>query len=129
MTAGAGRDWRAKRRRAYRLGLKAETKVAWMLRLRGFLIVAARYKTPVGEIDLVARRGRLVVFVEVKARTAVGAEADVVTPAARRRIVSAADRFFARHPRLADHERRFDIALVAPWRLPRFLVDAFGAET
>ncbi len=129
MTAPAGMDGGERRRRAYRLGLDAETLVAWMLRLRGFRILAVRYRTPVGEVDLVARRGRLLLFVEVKARRSLEAGADAVPPGARRRILAAADQFVARHPRLAGHHRRFDIALVAPRRLPVFLTDAFDAGT
>jgi putative endonuclease len=59
---------REKRVRAYRSGLVAETLAALMLRLKGYAIVAQRYKTPVGEIDLVALKGRRLAFVEVKRR-------------------------------------------------------------
>src|SRR5512132_1023946 len=58
---------RAERQVAFRLGLSAETRAAAMLLAKGFRIVARRWRSPVGEIDLVARRGRLLVFVEVKA--------------------------------------------------------------
>lgn len=116
------------RRGAYRRGIRAETLVAWAFRLRGFLVVARRYKTPVGEIDLVVRRGRLVVFVEVKARSRLEDGAEAVTPAGRRRIVAAAGQFLARHPRLLEHATRFDVALVAPRRWPRIVAGAFDAD-
>jgi putative endonuclease len=102
--------------------------VAWALRLRGFTVIARRFRTRVGEIDLVARRGRLLVFVEVKARALHESGAEAVSPAARRRIAAAADRFVARHPRLGDLDRRFDVALVAPWRWPVIVPGAFYAD-
>ena len=119
---------RERYRLAYRRGISAETLVAWIMRLRGFLVVARRYRTPVGEIDLILRRGRLLVFVEVKARSAFETGAEAVTVASRRRIVAAAEQFVARHPRLWRHERRYDIALVARGRLPRFIANAFDAD-
>jgi putative endonuclease len=60
----------AKRRRAWRRGRLAESMAAFLLRLKGFRILARGYKVPVGEIDIIARRGRLIAFVEVKARAA-----------------------------------------------------------
>jgi putative endonuclease len=124
----AGSDRAGARRDAYRRGLRAETLVAWALRLRGFTVIARRFRTPVGEIDLVARRGRLLVFVEVKARVLHESGAEAVSPAARRRIAAAADRFVAGHPRLAGHDRRFDVALVAPRRWPVIVRGAFDAD-
>ena len=59
---------REKRVRAYRRGVFAETAAALMLRLKGYAIVARRYKTPVGEIDLVALKGKRLAFLEVKRR-------------------------------------------------------------
>jgi putative endonuclease len=116
------------RRRAYRLGLSAETLVAWHYRVRGFLVVARRFRSPVGEIDLVARRGRLLVFVEVKARSRPEDGLEAVNRAARRRIAAAAERFVARHPGLAGHDRRFDVAVVSPRRWPVIVADAFPAD-
>jgi putative endonuclease len=125
--SGRGRD-ADERRRAYRLGRIAETLVAWSFRIRGFVVIARRFRTPVGEIDLVARRGRLVVFVEVKARVRPEVGSEAVTPFARKRIVAAADRFVARHPGLAGHDRRFDVAVVSPWRWPAIVAGAFDAD-
>lgn len=121
-------DRAQKRRAAYRRGLSAETKAAWALRLRGYRILAVRYRTPAGEIDLVARRGRMLVFVEVKARSDEAAAIDAVSRRAAERIRRAADLWIARHPALADCERRFDIAVVAPMRWPRFLPGAFDGS-
>ena len=121
---GSGRD----RRAAYRRGLGAETRAAWWLRLKGYAILAARFKAAGGEIDLVARRGRLVAFVEVKARATREAALDAVGTGAARRIAAAAEWWIARHPAYADHDQRFDIVLVVPWRLPHHIEDAFRPE-
>lgn len=116
------------RRRAYRWGLSAETRAAWLLRLTGHRILARRFKLPIGEIDLIARRGRTVVFVEVKARDSREAAIEAITPKARRRILATADAWVARNPAFADHDRRFDLVLVLPGRLPEHLRDAFRAD-
>lgn len=116
------------RRLAYGLGLDAETRAAWLLRLKFHAILARRFRTPVGEIDLVARRGHTLVFVEVKARATADAALEAVTPAARRRILAAADRFVAAHPAYADYDRRFDLVLVVPGRWPHHRRDAFRVD-
>ena len=116
------------RRRAEALGLLAEGRVAWMLRLSFHRILARRFRCPAGEIDLIARRGRTVVFVEVKARATIEAAIEAVTPRARGRILMAADVFIARHPNLADHDRRFDIVAVIPGRWPAHVRDAFRGD-
>ena len=120
-----GRD---ERRRAEALGLSAETRAAWVLRLKLHSVLARRFRCAAGEIDIVARRGRTLVFVEVKARDTLEAAIDAVTPRARARILAAADAFVARHPAHADLDRRFDIVAVMPGRWPRHLVDAFRAD-
>ncbi len=104
------------RRRAETAGRRSERLAALVLRCKGFSIIASRYKAPVGEIDLIARRGGLVVFAEVKARGRLDDAASAVTPAARRRIGAAAAAFIARHPHLAQSDMRYDIIAVAGWR-------------
>lgn len=116
------------RRRAESLGLSAETRVAWALRLTAHRIVARRFRCASGEIDLVARRGRTLVFVEVKARDTLEAAIAAVTPRSRARILAAADAFVARHPAWADHDRRFDLVAVLPGRWPKRFPDAFRAD-
>jgi putative endonuclease len=114
-----------KRIRAYRHGLFAETAAALLLRLKGHRIVARRYKTPVGEIDLVALRGRRLAFVEVKQRRSLD-EAGWALPArARRRIVRAAQYWLSSHPDFAGHDIAFDVVLAAPWAWPRYIANAF----
>ena len=114
-----------KRVRAYRHGLFAEIVAALLLRLKGHRIIARRYKTPVGEIDLVALKGRRLAFVEVKRRKSL-AEAGWSLPSrARRRIVRAAQYWLAGHPDYAGHDLAFDVVLAAPWAMPRYIENAF----
>jgi putative endonuclease len=120
---------RPERQAAFRLGLSAETRAAALLLAKGYRIVARRWRSPVGEIDLVARRGRLVVFVEVKARARLDDAAEAVTPRQQRRITAAAQAWLANHDEDAGCELRFDAILVAPRRWPRHLVAAFEAES
>lgn len=114
-----------RRRRAYHRGLRAETVAAWLLRLKGYRILARRVETPAGEIDLVARRGRLVAIVEVKARTTLDMAAASVTPRQQRRIARAAEAWLARAPRYTGCDVRFDLIAIAPGRLPRHIADAW----
>lgn len=116
---------RNSRVRAYRSGVFAESLVALLLRLRGNRIVARRYKTPVGEIDLVALKGRRLAFVEVKRRKRFEDAAEALPTRARRRIVRAAQYFLAAHPSYNGHDTRFDVALTAPWSWPKYLENAF----
>jgi putative endonuclease len=116
---------REKRVRAYRSGLVAETLAALMLRLKGYAIVAQRYKTPVGEIDLVALKGRRLAFVEVKRRKTAEDAAWTVPARQRRRIVRAAQYRLAGQPDLAGHDIAFDVVLTAPFAWPRHIANAF----
>src|SRR5260221_9525361 len=117
-----------RRQRAEGRGRRAEAIAAWFLRLKFYRILARRYRTPVGEIDLIARRGRTIVFVEVKQRPSEAEGLDAVTPAASRRIARAADLWMAAHPAAADFDQRFDIVVAIPRRLPRHLTGVFGRD-
>jgi putative endonuclease len=119
--AGHGRD----RRAAYRHGHLAEAAAMLLLLAKGFRPVARRYKTPLGEIDLVVKRGRTIAFVEVKARASRDDALESVSLQSERRIVDAADLWLARHPAAADLDLRYDMVVVTPWRLPLHLPDAF----
>ncbi|HET9274108.1 MAG TPA: YraN family protein [Methyloceanibacter sp.] len=116
---------REKRVRAYRSGLVAETVPALMLRVKGYAIVAQRYKTPVGEIDLVAIKGKRLAFVEVKRRRTREDAAWTLPAKQRRRIVRAAQYWLAGHPNFAGHDIAFDVVLTAPWTWPRYIANAF----
>lgn len=117
-----------KRRDAERRGRRAETVAAWYLRLKGYRVLARRYKTPAGEIDLIVKRGRSVVFVEVKERPDEATAIEAVTPAARRRIARAAALWVSRHPAAASLDQRFDVVLACPGRLPRHLAAVFDSD-
>ena len=108
--------------------MSAEAKAAAFLMAKGFRIAARRWKSPAGEIDIVARRGNLLVFVEVKARDNLDDAAFAVTERQQRRICAAAEAWLAAHPDDAMREMRFDALLVAPRRLPRHIKAAFELE-
>jgi putative endonuclease len=117
---------RKTRVRAYRRGVFAETFAALMLRLKGYAIVARRYKTPVGEIDLVALKGKRLAFVELKRRKTVEDAAWTLPAKQRRRIVRAAQYWLAGHPNFSGHDIAFDVVLTAPWAWPRYIENAFS---
>ena len=119
----------AERQVAFRFGLSAESRAAAFLIAKGYRIAARRFKSPVGEIDIVARRRRSLVFVEVKARERLDDAAEAVTPRQRRRIIAAAEAWLARYPDDVTRAMRFDVVLVAPGRLPRHLPGAFDASS
>lgn len=121
----ATREPSARRRRAYGFGRWAESLAAWSLRLKGYSILARGFRVPVGEIDLIARRGRILALVEVKARAATADALDALRPRQRRRIARAAEAFLQRRPDLAHLDRRFDLIVIAPWRWPRHIADAW----
>ena len=112
---------------AFRTGISAESRAAALLVAKGFRILARRYRTPVGEIDIVARRRKLLVFVEVKARERFDDAAWSVTVRQRARIVAAADAWLAANSDRAIEDIRFDAVLVAPRRIPRHIPAAFDA--
>jgi putative endonuclease len=116
------------RRVAFRTGISAESRAAAFLIAKGFRILARRWKSPVGEIDIVARRRRLLVFVEVKARHDLDDAAWSVTERQRGRIVAAADAWLARYPDDRIRDIRFDAMLVAPGRIPHHIPAAFDAS-
>lgn len=106
------------RRAAERHGRRAEWLSVWLLRLKGYRILARHWRSPVGEIDIIARRGKILAFVEVKARRQVDVAAEALTPRQQRRIGRAARHFLAGRPALGLLDQRFDIILVVPRRLP-----------
>ena len=118
---------RPERQVAFRLGLSAESRAAAYLVAKGYRIVARRWKSSVGEIDIVARRRQLLVFVEVKARERLDDAAESVTPRQQRRIAAAAAVWLAERPDDAQCDIRFDAMLVSPGRLPRHIQAAFDA--
>jgi len=113
---------------AFRTGLSAESRAAAYLMAKGYRILAKRFRTPHGEIDLVAKRRNLIAFVEVKARASLDEAAYAVTPRQRARIIDAAQAWLVAHPEHAELELRFDAMLIAPRHLPRHVMAAFDAS-
>jgi putative endonuclease len=120
---------RPERQVAFRFGLSAESRGAGFLIAKGFRILARRWRSPVGEIDIVARRYHLLVFVEVKAREQLDDAAWSVTERQRARIVAAAEAWLARYPDERIRDIRFDVILVAPGRIPQHIPAAFDASS
>ena len=112
----------------YRIGLAAEALCRVALRLKGYSIIAARYRSPVGEIDIIAKRGHSLALVEAKARPSGDIAAEAIQKRHRQRLENAAGDFLARHPHLGKHELRFDVMPVAPWRWPVHIADAWRPE-
>jgi putative endonuclease len=106
-------------------GRFAEARCALGLRLKGYRILARRHRSRVGEIDIIARRGGTLAFIEVKARQSLEEALESVSARQRARIRNAAELFLATRPHLARLEARFDVMLVAGWRWPRHLIDAW----
>jgi putative endonuclease len=119
---------RKERQAAFRRGLSAESRAAVFLIAKGFRIMARRWKSPLGEIDIVARRRHLLIFVEVKARERLDDAAWSVTDRQRSRIVAAAEAYLAHAPDESIRDIRFDAVLVAPGRIPRHIPAAFDAS-
>lgn len=115
----------AQRRQAERAGRLAETLSRWLLRLKGYRILARDYRVSVGEIDIIARRGALLAVIEVKRRASQTDALEAVLTRQRRRILRATELFLAQHPRLVHLGVRFDVMLVVPGKRPRHIKDAW----
>ena len=113
-----------KREAAERRGRKAEAIAALWLQLRGWRILARRARVPGGEVDIVARRGRTIAFVEVKARASDDQAALALDAYRLRRVAVAAERLAPRFMRAGD-DLRIDAIFIVPRRLPRHLVDVW----
>jgi len=111
-----------KRRRAERGGRRAERLAAWWLRLKGWHILAVRARTPVGEVDLIARRGHVLAFIEVKARATEADAALALDEFRLRRVLRAAEALTPRFMREGDTVR-VDAMFVTPWRRPRHMTN------
>ena len=114
-----------KRQVAEKRGRKGEWTAALFLQLKGYRILDRRVRTPLGVVDLIARRGGVVAFVEVKYRASLRGALDAVSPGAWQRIDRASEFWMARHPALSDLGWRYDLIAIAPWRLPRHVRDAW----
>lgn len=115
----------ADRRRAHGKGHRGEWLAALALMFKGYRILARRFRTRLGEVDLIAKRGDVIAIVEVKARPSLAEAMDAITPTAQRRIEAAGDLWLARQP---DHGRlsvRYDLVAVLPRRWPVHVENVF----
>jgi putative endonuclease len=126
MARRRGEDRR--RRLANLAGADAERLALVLLVLKGYWPMARRYLAPMGEIDLIVRRGKTIVAVEVKARASIDSAAAAITPAKLRNIGLAMNAFRAERQLDDGYTFRFDAVLVAPWHWPKHVVDV-GALT
>jgi putative endonuclease len=114
----------ATREKAERRGRRGERLAAWYLRFKGWRILARRVKTPRGEVDIVARRGGTVCFVEVKWRASAEQWATAIDERQMKRVAVAAQAIAPRYTGGRDLQR-IDVLLLAPWRFPRHIVNAW----
>jgi putative endonuclease len=112
------------RQRAEARGRRAETIAAWYLRLHGWRIVGERVRNPRGEVDLIARRGKVIAFIEVKARMSEANLATAIDAYRLRRVAAAAESLLPEYGKGAQ-DMRIDVILVAPWAWPRHLVNVW----
>ena len=119
----AGRSARAKR--SGRVGLRSEwLAIAW-LSLKGYRLLARRFGGKGGEIDLIMKRGRLVIFVEVKRRGMMEEALVSITPKKRRLVAARVRQWLALNPWAMDFDLRVDAMFLAPWRLPQHVERVF----
>jgi len=113
------------RKKAWQWGRYAEALAVARLRSCGYGIVAKRYRTAVGEIDLIAERGSTIIFIEVKARQNISDGLASITYRQQQRIIRASQWFLQKQPKFGDYKIRFDAIVIAPWRWPRHVKDAW----
>lgn len=119
---------RPERQAAFGLGISAESRAAAWLVAHGYRILARRWRSPLGEIDIIAARRYTLIFVEVKARATLDGAAESITERQRQRIAAAAEIWLAAHPMPTIRNMRFDAILVAPGKLPRHIPGAFDVS-
>ena len=110
---------------AERAGRRAETIAAWWLRFHGWSILATRARVRGGEVNIVARRGRIIAFVEVKARRTAMDAGFAIDPYRLRRVFFAAQILFERYRRPGD-DMRVDAMLIVPRCWPEHLVNLWN---
>lgn len=114
------------RHRAVRTGRWAEALCFAVPRLKGYRILLRGFRTPVGEVDIVARQGRILTVIEVKARATKEGGANSIGDRQRQRITRATEYLTATLPGAQNTDIRFDAMLVVPWRLPIHIMNAWG---
>ncbi|MDX1580290.1 MAG: YraN family protein [Alphaproteobacteria bacterium] len=123
------REKRTQKRKAQRSGRWAESRAAWFLRLKGYRILERNWRHPVGEVDLIARRGGTLVFIEVKARPSEDQAREALQPRQQQRILRAAEAWLARNPSCANMHIRFDLITIVPGQRPQHSKAAWSAPS
>jgi putative endonuclease len=118
----------ARREKAERAGRIAETAAMIFLRLKGYRLLARRYRCPMGEVDLIMRKGGTTAFIEVKSRNSIDAAIESVTAHQARRISGAARSYMGRDRIAARQACRFDIVAISPYHWPRHIENAFYGD-
>lgn len=114
----------ARRRRRERAGRRAEWIAVVILMLKGYRVLARRYRVATGEIDIIAARGRRLAFIEVKRRRTIDEARLSISNRQAERMSRAADHWLARHPKFQGYRIGLDAFLIAPGAWPRHLLDA-----
>ncbi len=118
-------DADVKKVRAQIKGKYAELVAAWFLRFKGYQILASNFKTKVGEIDLIARKGTTLCFIEVKKRATKAEAAEAISSRQKARIIRAAEQFIGHHSRYLSFDKRFDAVLIGATVIPYHIENAW----
>lgn len=110
--------------KTYQRGMRAEKLAALWLRLKGYKILEQRYKTAVGEIDLIVSKNNLIAFVEVKTRPTINESLESITPKMKSRITRTAQHYLSQNNH-ATLNLRFDVVAVTPFKIKRILYKPF----
>ena len=121
-----GDGGKLERLRRLRRGFVAEAMAAVLLMAKGYRILARRHRTPYGEIDIIAVRGKRLAFVEVKRRGSIVEAEAALTEVQARRIGDAAEHWVAARPRYHSHEMGLDAVLVVPRKWPRHMANVMA---
>lgn len=116
---------RKSRQSAERTGRFGELVAAILLTLKGYQVLEWRKKTYMGELDLVARRGSFLVFVEVKVRKTLDEAQFAISTTQQKRIIKAANLYCHKRNWTKNFTWRYDVVAIAPWHFPRHIIDAF----
>ncbi len=124
-SAGKQQNSVTRRRKRYALGRRAERVAAFYLTVKGYRILQRNFRSPVGEIDIIAVRLRKLIFVEVKSRNEVSEALVAITPRQQSRIKNAAMLWLSRRPAYSDYRMSFDAVIIARNRLPIHFANLF----
>jgi len=114
------------KKRAEIRGRRAEVQASLMLRLKGYRILARGFRTPVGEIDIVAKKGRTLVAIEVKQRADIAQGLQAISPRQQSRISNALQVYLSKNPAYQSLDQRFDaVVVVRKWGWPYHLKNAW----